>query len=85
MGINGLKHVPKNATKFVIDVAIIAPDAFLRVYATRPPKFFLKIGICADYFQVSLNKKVLSAPIPRTINTTKMWRRQKNGIRRNIL
>jgi hypothetical protein len=99
IGIKGLKQVPRKATKFVTEVAIMAPEAFLRVYATRCPKRLLftglpslsssslscKAGIYCAYRQVSLNRNVLSAPIPKTISTTKICRRQKNGIFKIIL
>ena len=45
IGIIVAKQVPKKATKLVIEVAIIALEAFLKVYATRPSKFLFRAGI----------------------------------------
>ena len=72
IGIIDEKQVPKNATKFVIEVAIIALEAFLKVYAVLFYKSFLRAGIYPVKFHVSLKRNVLSAPIPRIIRTTKI-------------
>jgi hypothetical protein len=79
------KQTPKNATKFVTEVAIMADEAFLMVYATLPSRSSFSIGIYLAPYQVSLKRKVLSAPIPKTKRTTRMCKRLKNGIFRNIL
>ena len=84
-GISAEKQTPKKATKFVIDVAIMADEAFLMVNATRPSRSCFSAGIYLAPVHVSLNRKVLSAPMPRTKSTTRMCKRLKKGIFRNIL
>ena len=79
------KQTPKNATKFVTEVAIMADEAFLIVYATLPSSSSFRIGIFLAPYHVSLKRKVLSAPIPNTKRTTRMCKRLKNGIPKKIL
>lgn len=70
IGINTLKQVPRKATKLVTEVAMMAPEAFLRLYATLSSNLSRMAGICLAWFHVSLNKNVLSAPMPKIINRT---------------
>jgi len=80
-----LKTLPIRAATLVIEVAMIADDAFLSVKATRLSRSVLMYGIYLAVAQVSLNKKVLSAPIPRTMSIARMCSRHKKGTWQTIL